>query len=190
MAIPRSTTVTAAIIAILLTGCAQPDPDGEPTYTCTPSAGTPQPCYKAEHDLQIREDKLYVEAEAVYRKFVVEDERIYRAGGIDKPTPALLEVATGDFLASSMIIYRASKKTSTKLVGGTFSTAWLRRAPESATPDSVVTMRDCRDASSATLTSPGEPPSSGGFTSDTLHFVRVDRQLKISSAEGDVVERC
>ena len=191
MAIPKSAAVIAALIALAASGCTQPDPNAKPTYACTPSdGGTPQPCYKAEHDLQAKEDALYAEAEAVYRKFVAEEERIYRIGGVDKPTPTLLEVATGKFLRDSMTIYRATKETRTVLVGAPIRTAWLKREPKSATPGTLVTMHDCRDASRSTLKTPGEAPTSAGYTSDILHFVRVDGVMKVSDALGDVVDRC
>ena len=191
MAIPKSAVVIAALIALAGSGCTQPDPNAKPTYACTPSdGGTPQPCYKAEHDLQAKEDALYAEAEAVYRRFTAEDERIYRMGGIGEPTPELLALTTGEFLTDSMIIYRAWKQTKSRLVGGKIRTAWLKRAPESATPDSQVTMRDCRDASTARLVTPGERPVSAGYTSDVLHFTGEPGSLKISSALGKEVDKC
>ncbi len=191
MAIPKSVAALAVIVALLGSGCTQPDPNAAPTYTCTPSGGgTPAPCYKAEYDQQVKEDALYAEAEVVYRKFVAEDDRIWRAGGLDEPTPALLEVATGDFLEDSMNIYRALKETKTKMVGGSTTTAWLKRAPDKATPDSLVTLEDCRDASTARLVAPAEDAISAGYTSDVLHFARDQGHLKISSALGDVVAKC
>jgi hypothetical protein len=191
MAIPKSVAALAVIVALFGSGCTQPDPNAAPTYTCTPSdGGTPAPCYKAEYDQQVKEDALYAEAEAVYRKYVAEDERIYRMGGIDKPTPVLLEVATGDFLQDLVIIYQASKDTRTKFVGGTLVTVWLRPAPSSATPDSLVTMQDCRDASTVKIVTPGEDTVLAGYTSTILHFVREGGSLKIGSAQGKVVDGC
>jgi len=191
MAIPRSAALFAAITAIALSGCTQPNPNAAPTYTCTPSnGGTPQPCYKAEHDLQVKEDALYTEAEAVYRKFVVEEERIYRSGGIDEPSATLRDVATGDFIQGKTITYQALKQTSTKMIGGEITLAWIRPAPKAATPETLVTMEACLDASSASIVTPGLETVSAGYTSDVLHFVREDGQLKITSALGDVVDKC
>ena len=191
MAIPKSAVVIAALIALTGSGCTQPDPNAKPTYACTPSeGGTPQPCYKAEHDLQAQEDALYAEAEAVFRRFLAEDERIYRSGGISEPTLALRDVATGEFLDGKMITYRALKQTHSRMVGGQITIAWIRPAPESATPNTLVTMENCLNASAAKIITPGSKTVSAGYTSDVLHFARHDEKLKITSALGDVVNQC
>ena len=191
MAIPKSVTALAVIVALLGSGCTQPDPNAAPTYTCTPSnGGTPAPCYKAEHDQQVKEDALYAEAEAVYRKYIAEDERIYRAGGIDQPSDVLKETLSGDFLAQKMSSYEALKQSRTALVGGEFKVAWLKRAPKQATAGSLVTLQDCVDTSSAQLVTEGEGSTPAGYTSDVLHFTREQGQLKISSGLGDVVTKC
>ena len=191
MAIPKSITALAVIVALLGAGCTQPDPNAAPTYTCTPTdGGTPAPCYKAEHDQQVKEDALYAEAEAVYRKYLVEEERIYRSGGIDEPSAALRDVATGDFIQGKTITYQALKQTSTKMIGGEVKLSWIRPAPQAATPETLVTMEACLDASSARIVTPGLETVSAGYTSDVLHFVREDGQLKITSALGDVVDKC
>jgi hypothetical protein len=191
MAIPKSAVAIAALIALAGSGCTQPDPNAKPTYACTPSeGGTPQPCYKAEHDLQVKEDALYAEAEAVFRRFLAEDERIYRSGGIDEPTLVLRDVATGEFLADAMITYRSLKQTHSRMVGGKTTIAWIRQAPESATPNTLVTMKNCLDARATKLVTPGRKTVSASYTSDILHFAREDEKLKITSALGDVVSQC
>jgi len=191
MAIPRRIAAIAILIALAGTGCAQPDPNAAPTYTCTPAdGGTAQPCYKAEHDLQVKEDALYTEAEAVFRRFLTEDERIYRSGGINEPTAALRDVATGEFLADAMITYRSLKQAHSRMVGGQITIAWIRRAPESATPNTLVTMENCLDARATKLVTPGQKTVSASYTSDILHFAREDEKLKITSALGDVVNQC
>ena len=191
MAIPKGVAALAVIIALLASGCTQPDPNAAPTYTCTPSDGsTPAPCYKAEYDQQVKEDALYAEAEAVFRRFLIEDDRIYRSGGISEPTAALSDVATGEFLADAMITYRALRQTHSRMVGGKVTIVWIRRAPESATPNTLVTMENCLDASATKLVTPGRKTVSASYTSDILHFDRDGEQLKITSAFGDVVNQC
>jgi hypothetical protein len=191
MAIPKRAAVIAALIALAGSGCTQPDPNAKPTYACTPTdGGTPQPCYKAEHDLQVKEDKLYAEAEAVFRRFLAEEERIYRSGGISEPTTALRDVATGEFLDGKMITYRALKQTHSRMVGGKITIVWIRPAPKSATPNTLVTMENCLNASAAKVITPGSKTISAGYTSDVLHFTREQTQLKITSALGDVVDQC
>jgi hypothetical protein len=189
------TRLTTTLLTLtLLTGCTQTSPTPptpEPSPTCTPEAGgTPYPCTHAEHQQMTTKNNLYTQAETVYRQFFAEDQRIYRAGGITDPTPALLESTTGAFLADSMRIYKALKATKTKVIGDSFVLAWIKREPGPATASSVVTMRSCVDASAAILRSPGEPDQSAGMTSDLLFFAQEKGRLKIQSADGKVVEKC
>ncbi|HEY3548939.1 MAG TPA: hypothetical protein VGK17_22930, partial [Propionicimonas sp.] len=53
----------------------------------------------------VAKDKLYAEAEAVYRKFYAENLRILRAGGISEPTLTLTETTSGAFLRDAMDNY-------------------------------------------------------------------------------------
>ena len=56
-----------------------------PSYRCTPEAGGAEfDCTQHQYDEMVAKDKLYAEAEAVYRKFFVEDVRIFRKGGIKR----------------------------------------------------------------------------------------------------------
>ena len=191
MAIPRNVATIAVIIALTASGCTQPDPNAKPTYACTPSdGGTARPCYKAEYDLQAKEDALYTEAEAVFRKFVAEDERIYREGGASGVTPLILQTTTGDFLKVRAATYKALKDTHTSLVDGGFRIAWIKRAPELAAPGAVVTLKNCLDGSTAKLATAGSKSWHAGFTSDTLNYVREAGVLKISSASGKDVKGC
>ncbi|HSK31998.1 MAG TPA: hypothetical protein VK903_00805, partial [Propionicimonas sp.] len=77
-----------------------------PSYRCTPEAGGAEfDCSQKQYDDMVAKDKLYAEAEAVYRRFLAEDIRIMRAGGVPTPTPVLLETATGAFLDDVMAEY-------------------------------------------------------------------------------------
>lgn len=180
MAIPRSAAATAAIIAITLTGCAQPDPNAKPTYTCTPSTGTPQPCYKAEYDQQVKEDALYAEAEAVYRKYLAEHERIYRAGGATTASPVMLETLTGEALQQALETSRRIAASHTKAVGGEFKIGYLRRVPGEKIGDSVATWESCEDATSVTFKD-DKPARQGGFSLERAYFSPTEDGLKISS---------
>jgi len=149
MAIPKNSATLAVIIALLGSGCTQPDPNAAPSYTCTPSdGGTAAPCYKAEHDLQVKEDALYAEAEAVYRKYLTEDERIYRAGGVTDPTPAMMATLTGNGLSQAISTYRELATTAARAIGGEFKVGYLRRAPKAVKAGSVATWEACIDTRS------------------------------------------
>ena len=192
----RSRIAASAVACLLLAGCSPapaptPSPTPTPTFSCTPEAGgVAYECSQFDHEQMVAKDKLYAEAEAVYRKFFAEDERIYRAGGVDEPTPVLLETTTGRFLEDSMRIYRALRKTGTHSEGDAATLAWLRRSPGESEGGSLVAMQSCTDASRSIMVTPGAKDESAGYLSDLLFFNVESGVLKITSARGDVVETC
>lgn len=152
MAIPKGAAAIAILIALLGSGCTQPDPNTQPAYTCTPSeGGTPHPCDKTEHDQWARENALYAETEAVYRKYLAEHVRIYRAGGATTASPAILETLTGDALEEVLESNREIAAEHTKAIGGEFKIGYLRRVSGEAKGDSVATWESCVDATSVTF---------------------------------------
>ncbi|HAM44202.1 MAG TPA: hypothetical protein DCM67_04130 [Propionibacteriaceae bacterium] len=191
MAIPKNSATLAVIIALLGSGCTQPDPNAAPSYTCTPSdGGTAQPCYKAEYDQKIKEDALYAEAEAVYRKFLAEDERIHRVGGASAATPVLLATTTGSYLESAMTVYKALKAAKATASGGEFKIAWVRREPRLSMANSLVALTACTDTSSVQMGSQGKTPLPGRISERTVYFVREADQLKITDGTYKLVDQC
>ncbi|MCE1175066.1 MAG: hypothetical protein LWW77_10725 [Propionibacteriales bacterium] len=183
--------LSAALAGVMVAGCAPADPAGQPTYSCTPEAGgTPFPCYKVQRDEYDKLDALYAEAEAVYRRYLAEDERILRAGGVEEPTPVMLETLSGDALSSAASVYVAFRKTGTRLEGGPVKLAWLKRRPDALRPGMKVAMQSCVDSNAAVLSSPGEADEPAGFTSDTMNFGVVDGVLRIVAVTGDPVPAC
>jgi hypothetical protein len=181
MAIPKSVAALAVITALLASGCTQPDPNAAPTYTCTPAdGGTPAPCYKAEYDQQVKEDALYAEAEAVYRKYLAEHVRIYRAGGATTASPVMIETLTGEALEQALETSRRIAANHTKAVGGEFKIGYLRRVPGETIGDSVVTWESCEDATSVTFKD-DNPARHGGFSLERAYFSPTEDGLKISS---------
>jgi hypothetical protein len=138
----------------------------------------------------VAKDKLYTEAEAVYRRFLAEDERIFRQGGITEPTAVLLETTTGAFLENSMTLYRSFVEGERKSVGGEIRLQSLARLPSQSKGGSIVAMRACVDASTTTVYRRGKPAGKGGVGADALYFGRVDGVLKIQGADGKAVESC
>ncbi|HEX5334760.1 MAG TPA: hypothetical protein VFW55_02695, partial [Propionicimonas sp.] len=96
----------------------------------------------------VAKDKLYAEAEAVYRKFFEEDVRIYRAGGVDQPTAVLLETAHGQFVEDSMDLYRGLIADSRRLEGDVRLVSLVRK-PGISKELSVAVFAVCTDARSA-----------------------------------------
>ncbi len=178
----------------LLAGCAPGAPVSQPTYSCTPEAGgTPFPCAKVQRDEYDKLDALYAEAEAVYRKYLAEDERIWRAGGVDQATPAIQETLTGEALSTEVAFYKTLKQADVRLDGGKVELSWMRRVPDEVRPGMVVALQVCVDQHTALMVSKGETPESAGYFSDTANFVRDEGRLKIARlyqpASGEV-EAC
>ena len=191
MAISKGAVVIAALIALAGSGCTQPDPNAKPTYACTPSeGGSPHPCYKAEHDLQVKEDKLYAEAEAVLRKFVAEEERINRIGGASEPTPIVRETLTGDYLNRASEGFRALKQAQATAEGGAFEIAWIERAPREARQGTIATLKMCLDTSSVKMGSAGNKARPGRITERTVFFVKDGDRLKIAQGRYQWVSQC
>ncbi len=182
------------VMACLLAGCQPavlPTPTPAPSYRCTPEAGGDEfDCTQHQYDDMIAKDKLYAEAEAVYRKFFAEDVRILRAGGITTPTQVLLETTTGAFLEDSMGLYRSFATDDRRAVGGTIRLASLERLPGISKGGSVVAMQACTDATTTKTYRHGRQVGKGGAGIDTLYFSRVDGVLKIQGADGKAVESC
>lgn len=181
MALSRPALVCLALAATLLTGCSQPDPIGQPTFLCTPSDGsTPYSCYQVQYEEKLKEDRLYAEAETVYRKFLGEDERIYRAGGVTEPTPVMLESLTGEGLKQATDTYRGLKADGTVITQGAFKLVFLRRATKEVKNDSVATLESCIDGTSIVFRE-GKTTYAGNISLERAYFSNTDGGLKISS---------
>ncbi|MGC3992609.1 MAG: hypothetical protein QM779_00510 [Propionicimonas sp.] len=189
----RLAVITVAGVC-LFTGCqvtATPTPTPAPSYRCTPEAGGDEfDCTEKQYQDMVAKDELYAEAEAVYRKFFAEDERILRAGGISTATPVLEETTTGAFLEDSMDYYRSLKKDDSKLVGGQVLLTSLLRVPGASKGGSLVALRACIDASTAEIQIRGKKAGQGRTGSDLLYFGRVSGQLKIQGADGKEGDTC
>lgn len=183
-------------LTISLTSCATTptqtptNPGAQPTFSCTPEAGgTPSPCHEHDYQQSQTRDKLYTQAETVYRKRLAEDERIYRAGGVTEPTPVMLETTTGEALTNMLADYRRAHKAKTKAIGGQFKLAYLKRVPGLTKGTSVVTLETCIDASSVKMVRPGSTDD-GAITARRMYFSPDRTVLKVSYVEYKEVETC
>lgn len=183
-----------AASCVLLWGCTEaprpstppPSPVAPtPTFSCTPEAGgAAYECSQFDYEQMVAKDKLYAEAEAVYRKFAAEDERILRAGGANEATPILLLTATGPFLADSLAIYRSMAEKGRHLSGGEVKLVRIERVPDAQKQGSVVAIRVCVDLSSVTIVENGRSIGPGVKGSDLLYFIREGGRLMILGADG------
>ena len=194
MLLRRRRLVSAVVIGwVVFAGCqpvAPTSPAPVPSFRCTPEAGGDEfDCTQAQHDQMLALDKLYTEAEEVYRRYFEENSRIYRAGGLTEPTPVLLETTTGDFLDEAMAAYRAMKKDGQKVVGGEIKLVNVKRVPGQSTKGSLVSLDVCVDMSSTTVVS--QSGSSAGFVGiEQTFFGRFDGVLKIHNSAWEELDSC
>jgi hypothetical protein len=193
MAALRTGLSAVALSVALLTGCtpATPTPSPPaPSPTCTPEAGgDPYPCSAYYYDQMVAKDKLYAEAEAVYRKFFAEEERIYRAGGITEPTPVLRETTTGEYLSDSLAIYRDLKKNHSVATGSS-SLVWIHRVPDEATGGALLAMRTCVDSTSMTVRTRTGKTTRGTVVEETGKYVMQGGAIMLANATSQVVTKC
>lgn len=187
-------SLIAFAAALLLAGCLQPPatpPSTAPSFRCTPEAGGAEfDCTQQQYDEMLAKDKLYAEAEAVYRRFVVEDARILRAGGITEASEALLETTHGEFLDNVMTNYRHLADRKIRATGVDPTMVFFRRASGRAKTGSVVSADICIDGRSLQFEESGNPIGNGRIALDATYFGRVEGALKIIGADGRQVEAC
>lgn len=185
--------LAAAALAAVLVGCqvSSQAPTAGPTFTCTPEAGGAEfECSQFQHDQMVAKDKLYAEAEAVYRKFLAEDVRIMRAGGVGWPSRVILETTTGDFLAEVDAFYRDLREGNVRFEGGDFALVSLKRMPGLIKGESRVAMQSCVDARTTRLMKGDQLLRSGSVAKDTFYFGTVEGALRIIGADGREVNSC
>jgi hypothetical protein len=162
-----------------------------PSYRCTPEAGGAEfDCTQHQYDDMVAKDKLYAEAEAVYRKFMAEDARILRSGGLDEPTPTLLQTTSGEYLANVLENYRTLKKRKVTAKGEDPRLVFFRRTPGRSKTGSDVSATTCVDGRLLEFAMAGQSLGPGQLARDDTYFARVAGELKIIGADGSQVKSC
>ncbi|MBN9107049.1 MAG: hypothetical protein J0I14_18845 [Propionibacteriaceae bacterium] len=196
MPVPRSVAFAVVTALLPVAGCVEtppgPLPQATPSWSCTPVAGgTPYACYEHQYQQTSAQNKLYEEAEAVYRKYHAEDERIFRLGGLTEPSQVLLETTTDAYLREAMAEYRGLKENHGGLIKGTYGIAWLKPLPDTIRAGFVATLEVCTDVSEATFRGEGgKPYQIGEDNAERLYFVRESELLKIGAADHQRVKSC
>lgn len=195
MSHPRSAALAATAVGLICAGCVTsppgPLPQATPSWSCTPvTGGTPYACYENQYQDAAAQNKLYEEAEAVLRRFIAEDERIHRMGGVKVPTALLADTLAGDALKSVMDNYADLMSDGTKMVGGEFRVSSVQRLLQSQA-GSVAALRVCLDISDVVLQPRGNKSyrlSEDGV--ETFYFVTVGTALKIGDVTSKWVAAC
>lgn len=190
---PGRLVASVLLGGFVLAGCQPvlPSPSPVPTWRCTPEAGGEEfDCSQRQYDEMVAKDKLYAEAEAVYRRFLAEDLRISRAGGTEAATDELLATTAGDFLARALDGYRRDRAEKLTVEHGTRVVMSLKRMIGVSKAGSLVALRACLDASSVKVYRSGKYVGRGLITEDDLYFGKVDAQLRLIGADGKEVSSC
>jgi hypothetical protein len=154
------------------------------------AGGTPYACYEHQYQETSGQNKLYEEAEAVFRRFIAEDERIYRLGGVAEPTAILTETLTGEALKSVMANYADLLGDGTRMTRGEFKVASVRRVMKSLS-GSVAALRVCLDVSGVEMKTPGGKAYHVGQDGvETLYFVQEGTALKVGEMTNKWVKAC
>lgn len=188
--------VVGALGATLaLTGCgappvSTPSPTPVPTFLCTPEAGGVEyPCDQRSYDDMKAKDALYAEAEAVYRRFFEEDNRIQLSGDY-RLTPTIESTTSGTFREALLDVYAQLADMRITGSGGPPALTWLRRQPGLSREGSIVALESCVDATGVAVLQAGKPAGTGFINRNTYFFVRDGDALKIQTAEGGQVQEC
>ena len=191
---PRTALVVWLASAAVLAGCTtvtQPTatPTNSPTYLCTPEAGgTPLPCGPIEAEQAEKRDALYADAEAVYRRFWTENQRL-ELDPAPSVTAELESLTTGTFRGYLPEMVAAGKGRQ-KLSGDT-QLVRVDRLPGLSREGSEVALLICFDGSQARFNDPaGGEPTPGLRSEQRIYLTRIDGALRISGSEVRSVESC
>lgn len=189
----RRLAVSAAVAVCLLAGCQLPSmsPTPAPTFRCTPEAGGAEyECSQHQYDEMVAKDKLYAEAEAVYRRFLLEEVRLLRLGGVEEPSPVINRTTNGAFKNQVMQDLRHAKADGVSVDAGSREVESVQRMVGVGKGGSLVALAVCVDSTSVHFTKKGKSAGFGTTTRDELYFGDVDGSLKIVGADGKEVPKC
>ena len=189
---PRLSLLSSALACSVLVACAGLSPASptlSPAYRCVPEAGgDPVPCGPIEFEQAQARDALYAEAEAVYRRFWTEWERLY---AFESPAVSLeIEATTaGSFLKYVEAEFAAPSYA--RRVAGNARLVRLARYVGGSHSGFTVSLNACWDSSGATF-SPrgGGPETTGGAADENVFLSRLDGVLKLVEAESETVRQC
>lgn len=200
----RSTSALAAMLAVVLLAGCQPgtaptptspsastvSPVPTPTYQCTPEAGgEATPCTQIHYEEMKAKDRLYAEAEAVFREFFTENIRISRSGGVTEPTDVILATTEGVAREEAMAAF--SNLVESKIrAEGEDPKVTIHREPGLSRAGSIVTLRTCVDGTGWGFYRGKELVSEPGFGEDRVYFSRIGQSLKMTYVEGRKVDTC
>ena len=173
------------------TGSVQPSPTPtpSPTFACIPEAGgDPVPCGPIEYEQAQKRDKLYAEAEAVYRRYWAELGRLSRETHPEWSAEMSALVA-GPFEERARQALSSDQRR--REVSGDSVTQWVRRLPGLVRSGSIVALLTCTDATGAVYEGPGGVRGPGRRFEQRIYLgPGSDQNLRIVDSESREVDSC
>lgn len=167
---------------------APPSPSASPT--CSPMGGTPRPCSPEEFEKTEEQTRLTEEAIALYRRWIKESTRLYRAGGTDKPTKEMLATTAGKFRGSVLGIFQDLRAAGVRAASGEVRVESIGPDLNADAPPDGVAITACLDARSLKFQRNGKPIRNGTLAVEDVVAKKVDGQLRLWSARSGEVESC
>lgn len=190
------------VIALLsAAGCTTPGPAGptpsatplpSPTYTCT-AAPTAGPCTAERAEEEQQEAANYAAAEAAYRAFTTERNRLLIAGGTDVATATMKKYAGGPYLANVLKSLARLKSNGAHGSSGIRITK-LEALPSShrtGSPAGELTLAFCEDGSgNRVINSDGKVVGQGFLAAGNLYARQVSGTWRIWDDQSERVAAC
>lgn len=198
----KRVALPVVVLALLsAAGCTTPGPAGPtptavplptPTYTCT-AAPTAGPCTAQRAKEEKQAAANYLAAEAAYKAFTAERNRLSMAGGTTEATDAMKANAAGPYLLDILEFLTKEKKD------GLHASAGLRieevkplpGLTRSDSPSGEIALSYCEDGRRIqVLDSKKHLVGRGSLGAGTLYSRRIGGAWKIYDWSGKAVDSC
>ena len=192
---PLARTLLCSIIATgVLAACAPAAPTSPPpspsVYHCiADGVRTPGTCSRADYEAQQKEQQLFTEAQRVYRTFTDERTRIRGLGGVDEPTPIMLQTSTDTYLRQWLAVFRLQKERGDRITGGVKIGGFAIERSQTK-PGADFSMRACEDGRDSVGIDTNGDRYPGRLAKVILFFKNEESQFKIFDWSGSEAQSC
>ena len=184
------TAVVLLVLLVLVAGCSSKKDDGPPPWSPTPLPS--MATVPAATQSSPSQDELFAEAERVFRRAVEILDRFEGQGDFSGFPTEMNEVAMGEYLATSKVLYDFLAEKRWRSTPGTSPTITSEPAPGLRLEGSVATLHVCTDSRQAPLVDEsGTQVNQGALKESRFYFsYDTDGLLKISVEQYREVESC
>ena len=178
-------------VTVACTGPAQPSPTPtpSPTFACIPEAGgDPVPCGPIEYEQAQKRDKLYADAEAVYRRYWTEMNRL--ATEKSPPFTDVLESTTAGKFRDNVVALLSPEHHAVR-VSGQSKLERVARLPGLSRDGSTVALLVCTDSRDGTYVDASSGAALPGIVSEQRLFLGpAGGSLRIVNSEIREIDQC